>query len=114
MSRPGPSTVYSPGMESKETSPFTVSTDSGPVDPLPNKMQKVMSDASGRTKAVASLSVKEKSTSRATSSVGESRGRASSSIRKDEGNGGTKATIRKDEGVDPKQHPFPYLMAMIM
>ena len=120
MAGPGPSTGYSPaaGAESiysKDTSPLTVSTDSGPVvpTPLPSKMQRV-SDVSGRIKAVASLTVKEKGISRAPSSVGESRGKASSSIRKDEGNGGTKATIRKDEGVDPKQHPFPYLMAMIM
>ena len=109
MSGPGPSTGYSPvlGIESKESSPFTVSTDSGPVDPLPNKLQKVMSDASGRTKAVASLPVKEKGASRANSSVGDSRGKASSSIRKDEGSGGPKATIRKDEGVDPQTAPIP-------
>ena len=69
-------------------------------------MQRV-SDASGRTKAVASLSGKEKGTSRAPSSVGESRGNAGSSIRKDEEGGNTETTIRKDEGVDPKTAPLP-------
>ena len=71
MAGPGPSTGYSPaaGAESiysKDTSPLTVSSDSGPVvpTPLPSKMQRV-SDVSGRTKAVASLSVKEKGISRA-------------------------------------------------
>ena len=108
MAGPGPPTGFSPMVvESKESSPFTVSSDSGPVDPLPNKLQKVSSDASGRIKTVASFPESEKRASRATSSVGDSRGKASSSIRKDEGSGGPKATIRKDEGVDPQTAPIP-------
>ena len=113
MAGPGPSTGYSPaaGAESiysKDTSPLTVSTDSGPVvpTPLPSKMQRV-SDVSGRIKAVASLSVKEKGISRAPSSVGESRGNAGPAIRKDEEGGNTDTTIRKDEGVDPETAPTP-------
>ena len=109
----GPSTGYSPaaGAESiysKDTSPLTVSTDSGPVapTPLPSKMQRV-SDASGRTKAVASSSGKEKGTSRAPSSVGDCRSNADPATRKSEAGGSTDTATRKSEVVDPETAPTP-------
>ena len=113
MAGPGPSTGYSPGAE-QETSPLTVSSDSGPSrpTPLPSKMQRV-SDASGRAKAFASSSGGEKGTSRAPSPGGDSKSNAVVDSRKGgNGDSGTNTASRKgEEGevlvVDPETAPIP-------
>ena len=114
MSGPGPSTGYSPGVEQEKDSPLTVSSDSGPSKPtpLPCKMQRV-SDASGRTWAVASSSGGEKGTSRAPSPGGDSKSNAVVDSRKGgNGDSGTNTASRKgEEGevlvVDPETAPIP-------
>ena len=120
MEGPGPSTGYSPQMaESKESSPYTISSDSGPVESLPKKLQKVSSDASGRAKTVMSFpegdstvgGQKDRSdrrrVSRSASPAGDSKGKTSSSIREDEGSGGLNAITRKGGSVDPQTAPIP-------
>ena len=114
MSGPGPSTGYSPGVEQEKDSPLTVSSDSGPSKPtpLPCQMQRV-SDASGRTRAVASSSGGEKGTSRAPSLGGDSKSNAVTASRKGGiGDSGTNTASRKgEEGdilvVDPETAPIP-------
>ena len=109
MEGPGPSTGYSPQMvESKEDSPYTISSDSGPVESLPKKLQKVSSDASGRAKTVMSFPEDgRRRVSRSASPAGDGKEKTDSSIREDEGSGGLNAITREGGSVDPQTAPIP-------